>query len=45
MVEGPCEKVLQFAMPLKLIYNKNILFDEQNAVLEHCRKLETISSL
>jgi hypothetical protein len=36
-IEGITEKVLQFIMPLKLIYNLNFGFIEQKCIFEHCR--------
>ncbi len=32
IIEGTTEKVMQFMMPLKSIYNKNLGFIEQNNV-------------
>ncbi len=38
VIEGTTEKVLQFMMPVKLIYNKNHGFIEQKNVFEYHRE-------
>ncbi len=35
IIQGTTEKVLQFRMQLKSIYNKNLGFIEQKCVFEH----------
>ena len=39
-IEGTTEKVLQFIMPLKSIYNRNFGFIEQKMNLEHYREFQ-----
>ncbi len=34
-IEGASNKVLQFLMPIELIYKKNFYFSKQNAYNEH----------
>jgi hypothetical protein len=41
MIEGTTEKVLQFMMPLKSIYNKNLGFIEQKCIFEYYREVQT----
>ncbi len=36
--EGTTEKVLQFIMPLRSIYNQNLGFIEQNCIFEHLQR-------
>jgi hypothetical protein len=38
VIEGTTEKVLQFMMPVKSIYNKNLGFIEQKKIFEHHRE-------
>jgi hypothetical protein len=40
IIEGTTEKVLQFIMPLKSIYNRNFGFIEQKMNFEHCREFQ-----
>ncbi len=40
--EGTTEKIWQFIMPLKSIYNINICFNAQSVIFEHCRKVKTM---
>jgi hypothetical protein len=42
ITEGTTEKVLQYIMPLKSIYNKNLGFVD---IFEHNRGVQTIKSL
>ncbi len=42
IIEGTTEKVLQFVMPLKSIYSKNLGFIAQKLVFEHYRKVQII---
>jgi hypothetical protein len=44
-IEGTTEKVLQFPMPLKSIYNKNLGFIEQKCIFEHNGEVQTIKNL
>ncbi len=41
MIEGTTEKVLQFIMPLKSSYNKNLGFNEQKCIFEHYKEVQT----
>ncbi len=41
IVEGTTEKVLQFIMPLKSIYNKNLGFIEQKCIYEEYAEIQT----
>ncbi len=41
IIEGATEKVLQFIMQFKLIYNKNLCFIEQKMFFEHHREVQT----
>jgi hypothetical protein len=45
IMEGTTEKVSQFTMLIKSIYNKNVRFDEQKCTLEYFRKVQTINNL
>ncbi len=46
IIEGNTEKVLQFVMPLKSIYNKNLSFVEQKThIFEHYRGVQWIKNL
>ncbi len=40
IIEGATEKVFEFMMPLKSIYNKNLSFIEQKCICQHRRKVE-----
>ncbi len=40
IIEGTTEKVLQFKMPLKSIYNRNFGFVEQKMNFEHYREFQ-----
>ncbi len=40
IIEGTTEKVFQFIMPLKSIYNRNFGFMEQKMNFEHCREFQ-----
>ncbi len=42
---GTTEKVLQFLMPLKSIYNKNLGFIEQKHIFEHYKEVQTIKNV
>jgi hypothetical protein len=42
IIGGTTEKVLQFIMPLKAVYNS---FIEQKCVFEHCGKVKTRKDL
>jgi hypothetical protein len=44
IIEGATENVSQFEIPLKLMYNKNVCFNEQNVHVEHCREVKTIKN-
>jgi hypothetical protein len=44
-IEGTTEKVLQFKMPLKSIYNKNLGFIEQKNIFEPFRQVQTVKNL
>jgi len=41
IVEGTTEKVLQFIMPLELLYNKNLGFIEQKNIFEEYTEIQT----
>jgi hypothetical protein len=45
IIEGTTEKVLQFIMPLKSIYNRNFGFTEQKCIFEHNREFQARKSL
>jgi hypothetical protein len=45
IIEGATEKVLQFIMRLKSIYNKNFGFVEQKMYFEHYREFQARKSL
>jgi hypothetical protein len=45
ITEGTTEKVLQFMMPLKSIYNKNLAFIEHDCIFEHYREVQTRKTL
>jgi hypothetical protein len=45
IIEGTTEKVLQFIMPLKSIYNKNLGFVEQKYIFEHNKEVQTIKNV
>ncbi len=40
-IEGTTEKVLQFIMQHKLIYDKNHVFIIQKCIIEHYREVQT----
>jgi hypothetical protein len=40
IIGGTTEKVLQFIMPLKSIYNRNFGFIEQKCIFEHYREFQ-----
>ncbi len=42
--EGATGEGSQFLMPLKLVYNNNICFNEQKGILEHNGKDKTIKT-
>jgi hypothetical protein len=42
IIEGATEKVLQFTMPLKSIYNKKLGFANKKCIFEHYREVPTI---
>ncbi len=44
-IEGTTEKVLQFIMPVKSIYNKNLGFIEQKMFFGHHIEVLTIKNL
>ncbi len=41
IIEGTTEKVFQFVMPLKAVYNRKFGFIEQKCNFEHCGKVKT----
>jgi hypothetical protein len=43
IVDGATEKVLQFTMPYKSIYNKDFCFNEDKCIFEHCKKVKTVN--
>jgi hypothetical protein len=43
VVEGTTEKVPQFIMPQKVIYNRNVYLNESKCIFEHCRKVKIIT--
>jgi hypothetical protein len=43
--EGTTEKVLQFKMPLKSIYNKTLASSNKKCIFEHNRGVQTIQNL
>ncbi len=45
IIEGTTEKVLQFIMPLKLIYNKNFGFIELKCIFEQYREVQEIKTI
>jgi hypothetical protein len=45
IIEGATEKVLQFIMPLKSIYNKNLGFVEEKCIFVHYREVLTFKNL
>jgi hypothetical protein len=45
IIEGDTEKVLQFKMPLKSIWNKSFGFIEQKCTFENYREVQTIKYL
>jgi hypothetical protein len=45
IIENTTEKVLQFIMSLKSIYNQNNGFIEQKCIFEHFREVQTIKNL
>jgi hypothetical protein len=45
IIEGTTDKVIQFIMPLKSIYNKNLDFIELKCIFEHCREIQTSKCL
>ncbi len=45
IIEGTTEKVLQFLMQLKSIYNKNLGFSEQKCIFEHYSEVQIRKSL
>jgi hypothetical protein len=45
IIEGTTDKVLQFIMPPKTIYNKNLGFIKQKMYFEHYREVQSIKSL
>ncbi len=45
IIEGSTEKVLQFIMPLKSVYNKNLGFIEHKCIFERYREVQTIKTL
>ncbi len=44
ITEGTTEKVLQFKMPLKLIYNKILALLNRKCIFEHRREVQTIKN-
>jgi hypothetical protein len=42
ITDGATEKVLQFMIPLKSVYNKNFGFIQKNYLLKNYRKVKTI---
>jgi hypothetical protein len=40
-IEGTTEKVLQFMIAFKLIYNKNLGFIKPKCIFEHYREVQT----
>jgi hypothetical protein len=44
-MEGTNEKVLQYKMPFKSIYNKKLGFVEQKNIFEHYREVQTVKNL
>ncbi len=44
-IEGTTEKVLQFMIAFKLIYNTNLGFIEQKYIFEHYREVQTRKTL
>jgi hypothetical protein len=45
IIEATTEKVLQFTMPFKSIYSKNIGLIEQKMFFEHYGEVQTIKNL
>ncbi len=45
IIEGTTEKVLQFTLQLKSIYNPNLGFIAQKCIFEHYREVQTRWSL
>ncbi len=45
IIEGTTEKVLQFKMPLKSIYNRNFGFNEQQCIFEHYGEFQARKSI
>ena len=45
IIEGTTEKVVQFIMPLKSIYNRNSGFIEQKCILEKYKKVKKKKSI
>ncbi len=45
IIEGTTEKVLQFIMPLKFIYNINLSFFDQKHIFEPYGEIETRKNL
>jgi hypothetical protein len=45
IIEGTTEKVLQFIMPLELIYSKNFGFIEPKCIFEHYREFQARKTL
>jgi hypothetical protein len=41
IIEGTTEKVLQFILPLKSIYNKNLGFIEEKCIFEYYIEIES----
>jgi hypothetical protein len=45
IIEGTTEKVLQYIMPLKSIYNKTLVLLNKKCTFEHYREVETRKNL
>ncbi len=45
IIEGTTEKVMQFIIPLKSIYNKNLGLIEQKCIFERNREIQTSKHL
>jgi len=45
IVEGTTKKVSQLLKTLMSFFNKNICFDKQKCIFEHCRKVELIKNI
>jgi hypothetical protein len=44
IIEGANEKVLQFIIPLKFMYNKNVGFSEQKCIFENRGSVKNIQN-